>query len=862
MVKRVICRGLRSALLTGSAVALTPSAMAQQAAPAAAPEAREQGGIADIIVTAQRREENVQDVPIAISAFSAEELEARNVTETLDVIQYVPNLVGHNNTGLGSANTYYLRGVGTTESLATQDAPVGTYVDEIYISRQSANNFALFNVDRIEVLRGPQGTLFGRNTTGGAINVVLRKPGQEFGGFGELSYGSYNRVAGRASIDLPITSTLSANVAGFFASDDGYAKNITTGERLNDERAYGGRLALRFAPTDGFEWNLSAIGINTASANIVNFDCNPANPTDCDGRFVSTGLRKFNQGANQLAPLVIANGKGNLPLTAETEFILLSSNVGVDLGGARLNLIAGYVETDQDYLVDFFDGRASPTLTIGQDPVTGRPSLYNVANNIIVNPPVRGLRQGGFIIANIAESQQLTLEAKLTGSTFGAFVDYVAGVFYYDEGNVTDFADVLTSATTGVSSLLADRIVRNDTEAYAAYGQFDFNLTDRLKLTAGVRYTDERKRFNFFDNRPSCNDGTLETTCLDSRNFASVDIDNNPATPNQAIPLTQRVKIWTPRFAINYRPTDDLLFFASATRGFKSGSQSARATQVRLLRPFGPETVWSYELGAKTDLFNRRVRLNVTAFQADTSDFQGGTAFIDPVSGALTFVTGNIADQRNRGVEVEAQVQPVEGLTFSFAGGYQDIAFLIDRGAPDLNQFGQLSVNAQQLECRAALANQPSPRGTPGTALARARAACTGIVRADGDIAEPVRTPKVSFTAGISYDLKFESGWRITPNVNAIYTGDQEVGTNNLSAFISSAGQLNLARDGEAVLGSFSESHWIVNANLGLSSPDNRYSLALSCDNCFDKSYFQATLSNYSYLNPPRTWRLTARTRF
>lgn len=206
------------------------------------------------------------------------------------------------------------------------------------------------------------------------------------------------------------------------------------------------------------------------------------------------------------------------------------------------------------------------------------------------------------------------------------------------------------------------------------------------------------------------------------------------------------MKIWTPRFAAQYRVNEDVQFFVSATRGFKSGSQSARATQVRLLRPFGPETVWSYEGGMKSDLLDRTLRLNVTAFLSDTSDFQGGTAFIDQTTGALTFVTGNIADMRNRGLEVEVQWIPVDHLTLSLSGSLQDIRFIVDRSAPDVSPFGLLSVNAQQRECQAALAGQVSPRGDARTALLRARASCTGIVSVTGDIAEPVRTPEVSFT--------------------------------------------------------------------------------------------------------------------
>lgn len=848
------------ATLAGTALAaLAPAALAQEVTSATMAD-NDDGRVQDIIVTAQRREQNLQSIPVSVSAFTADELEKRNITDALGLVQFVPSLIGHNNTGLGSANTYFLRGVGTTESLATQDAPVGTYIDEIYIGRQSANNFSLFNVEQIEVLRGPQGTLFGRNTTGGAINIILRKPDQSLSGFAELSYGSYDRIGGRAGINIPVTSSLALNAAAFFNDDNGYARNVTTGERLNALRAWGARVAARFTPNDSFTWDLTFTRTHDSSSNIVNFDCNPVTPSNCRGRFASTGLLVRNNGANQLAPTVIANGKGQLPLGADTDFMMVSSNIGIDFGDHKFNLIGGYVDTRQDFLLDFFDGRAGPTLQIGQNPATGLPSLDNVSNNIILNPPVRGLRFGGFVIANKAVSKQLTIEGKLTGALFDNLVDYVAGIFAFSEENFTDFADVLGSV--GSPLLLADRVVRNDTTAIAGYAQFDVNLTDKLTVTAGIRYTDEKKDFDFRDNRPSCNDGTLEASCLDTRNFAAVDVDNNPATLPIVIPLEQRARLWTPRFAVSYQAADNLLLFASATRGFKSGSQSARATQVRLLRPFAPEKVWSYEAGFKSDLFDRRVRLNVTGFWADTTGFQGGTAFIAPDTGALTFVTSNIADMRNRGIEVEAQFIPVDGLTVSLSGSYQNIKFIIDRNEPDVNAFGLLSVNAQQRECIAALAGQASPRGDRASPLLRARTACTGIVRADGTIADPVRTPTLALTVGVSYRAQLGDDWTLTPTVNANYTGDQEVGTNNLSAFSDANGNLSLAPGGTGVLGSFSEARWLVSANLALQSADGDWFAGLGCDNCFNQDYFQATLSNYSYLNMPRTWRLTVRRSF
>jgi Outer membrane cobalamin receptor protein len=159
--------------------------------------------IEEIVVTAERREASVQDTPIAVSAYGEQQMEVLQIDNTIDLVNVVPNLFGGNNTGLGTANMYYMRGQGNDESIATFDPPVGTYVDDVYVTRQNANNFALFDVERIEVLRGPQGTLYGRNTTGGAIALIMKKPAEEFGGYAEVGMERFSKRSFKASLDIP-----------------------------------------------------------------------------------------------------------------------------------------------------------------------------------------------------------------------------------------------------------------------------------------------------------------------------------------------------------------------------------------------------------------------------------------------------------------------------------------------------------------------------------------------------------------------------------------------------------------------------------------------------------------------------------
>ncbi len=715
-----------------------------------------------ITVTAQRREQELQSVPIPVSTFTARDLELRNITNTLKVGEFIPNMVAQNNTGLGTANVYFIRALGNTESIATFDPPVGTYVNDIYVSRQNANNFSFFDVERIEVLRGPQGTLFGRNTTGGAMNVILRKPGKAQQGYIEVGGGSFGSKTSRGSVDVPFSDSFFTKFSYYYVNDRGYVRNVTTGQRLNDQDSQGYRGAFLWRMQDGLSWNLAADVTEDNGLSLYNADDNGT-------RISKSGLRNDASagGVGATGAPRFSGEKNNYGQGNRVKSKSVSSTVNYLWGDTSIDFITGWRDMTQKFAIDF-----------GNTPVS----------------------TGGFTILNDGRHKQFTQEVKAAGDI--GQLSYVAGAFYMDEKNNTDLGDLFNLAFSGganVPLVLADRVLNNTTKSKAVYAQGDFKITPQFTATLGVRYTDDKKEVGFVDNRAAAAPAAQLTTA------------NMQAA---GIPTTLSTKLATPRAAIAYQSNPDLMLFASATRGFKSGGWNARGTSAAVLTPFGIEKVWSYEAGWRMSLANNTVRFNGTLFRSDVKDLQTSSAFISP-TGAVSFIIQNFAGLKNQGIELELNAQPMRGLNTYVNVGLQDAKYVDIAPA----------ISNQQAECRASIA-----------ANATARPRCLqGIVNAAGEISTPVRAPKVSISPGVSYTMP--TGWS---NVRV-------------------TGALNLSYQGRAVAGTaenaFSEAHTVVNASIGLLGGDV-WKLTADCSNCSDKKWFTASLAGLNYLNDPRRYSM------
>lgn len=829
-------------------------------------QAQAQTGLEEIVVTAQRRSENVQNIPVSVSAFTVNELQRRNITTTKDLIMFVPNLQGNSNTGLGTANVYFMRGLGNTESVATFDPPVGTYVDDIYIARQNMNNFSFFDLEGIEVLRGPQGTLFGRNTSGGAINVKLRKPGDEARGFGEISYGRFDAIMARASVDAPINDNFSTQFAGFYSHTDGYVKAINTGQELNGSKSYGLRAALRAKPSDTVTWDLSANHMYDNQLNALNFECqmfksgvaSPGAPANCKGRFAITGYKKNPGGSSlsnvligipgpgaapntfvanaQFVPYTIANGKANQELGNKTSQSIFASNIEIAAEDVTVNFITGYLKLDQKYNFDFQDGRAGRSLAL-PNPVP----LFIAAAAGVVSP-----NGGPLVLDNKSKADEFTQEVKATGNLSDS-VKYVAGVYYFHDKNETDYVDINTGFLPPVAPQTAasfrpyrttvsgDRLLNNNTTSVAAYVQADVDITEQFSATAGIRYTDERKTLRIKDQRdPRVNpivagvqrpDFRLETANLARAGF-----------PDKLV-----TKLWTPHFALNFQANDDVLLFVTATRGFRSGGWNVRGLDITTFAPFFAEKVWAYEAGMKSQWADDRFRANVTLFDNEVSGFQLPSSFV-PITGIATFITGNAADFRSKGVEGEFQALPMDGLTLFTTVGHQKTKY---------TNIPASSVT-QQANCKALRAT-----GNPGAGVC-----ATAIVTYDGNIAKPARTPEWTLAAGASYDIETSMGVKVSPSVNVSHESSYETAGANLSYYINAAGVVNVTGDGKFVSGSHTSGFTVVNASLAIESDDEAWRAVVDCSNCFNRVWSQSSVSGYSFITPPGVWSVRIKRSF
>jgi len=584
--------------------------------------AQDAGGLEEIVVTAQKRSESMQDVPISIQVFSADEIERLNIRNTIDLVRNVPNMIGINNVGLPQAASYFLRGVGQDESISSLDPAVGTFVDGVYISRQIANNARLYDVDSVEVLRGPQGTLYGRNTSGGAIRIITQKPHDHNEGFIDLAYGEYDtrEVTGKAN--LAISDNLFLKVTAFYLDQsDGFLQNVTLNRDQWTQEATGARVQVLYSPSDRFEALLTYEHSDDDTGGIVGANALSACCSD-DVYQVESGLVNTWAGTNLDAY--------SLRATWDLD------NMQVDLIMARRNL-------NHNFMNDYSD-QALPA----------------------------------YIIPNDSDHMQESAELNFSGEGREGAVRWAAGASYYDDDNDVTFGDGLCLFGCAVEATFW-RDMTNVTKTRAVYADVAFDINDQWTLTVGGRHTDDSRVMTvqqYLDVNPLKIRDRNQGNFLDRSGYIQIPGVTFGTADVVALGTPDRFDIseFTSRVVIEYNPTDSIMVYASVADSFKGGGWAARVTSAVDFKGLTPEFVDSREFGMKSQWLNDTLRFNITYFDSDYKDLQ--VTAIDQVSGA--FVYSNKADASVDGIEVEFVYAPRDNLTVfanlgTLNGNYTDV---------------------------------------------------------------------------------------------------------------------------------------------------------------------------------------------
>jgi iron complex outermembrane receptor protein len=605
-----------------------------------APEATG-GTLAEVVVTARRMEESLQKTPVAVTALTMDDLQARSAQDLRDLARFTPN-VYMSNALLHSPDTItmYIRGVGLSDFYTTNDPGVGLYIDGVYYARSQGAILDLLDLERVEVLRGPQGTLFGKNTAGGAINLISRHPGPEVGGSLSLTAGNIGQWEARGSVSVPIADDLALGLSALTRNRDCLSRRERDGGCVGSIERRGGRAYLRWTPNSDLTVNL--IGDVTAGRSHVI----PSHPVGYDPE------QSFFKIYNDLVAAGLV--EGGLPYT------LASPGVNP----------ARYEVTGRAPVEDPID---SYGVSLGLDYEIGDATLHSItayrdvtaltfANNA---GDTGGAYDPQSVYIN-TESHWFTQEFRIDGSLFDDRLDYIGGLYYFNEVGVTN------EAVPFFAPLQAGWVNFNtqETDSYAAFVHGSYAITDRLNVSAGIRYTRETKEWSgkyahfasFASDSFDPNTQALELVLGNGDDIPN-DLNEGPASTARV----QRRDTWspiTPKIGVDFQATPDLLIFANVARGSRSGGFNGRANALVATTPFDPEYALTYEIGEKAEFLNHHLRINATAFFTDYEDLQqtvltcirepNGECRIDVGEFVYAPIVANAAAARIYGGELEA----------------------------------------------------------------------------------------------------------------------------------------------------------------------------------------------------------------
>ena len=659
-------------LLVAGVTLVASSALSAQEA--AIEEKKEDGfEINEIIITARRQEENLQKTPIAITAFSGDDMAERGYQDISQVTNITPNVVFDGASpvsGNSAAPSVFIRGVGQLDFTINADPGVGIYVDGVYVARSVGGIIDLLDLERVEVLRGPQGTLFGRNTIGGAIQLISKKPSGSFEGFGEIRTGTDNQIRVQSVVDFPVSDSVSAKVSATVHQRDGYVTN-GIGQDLGDDDSYSMRGQVLFQPSEDFSTyfvvdytnddengapNVALTAYpngNFAGArynNIPGFGCGaPSVPLLANGDLntsdpaYATYLAFINNNPNCFDITDIATDRNRTNSTtfalSENEIFGASATVEYDFDNANFKSITAYRTLDSRFQRD------------------SDHTAFSIFDTI-----------------NEQEQSQFSQEFLLTGGTDTS--KWVGGLYYFKEDAIED-VNILLPAGGGPVNIRG--IFNNDVENsnWAAFGEVTFDLSERWHLTTGLRYTEETKDYR-------ANQIFTLSSLPPVQNIAVTDFGLVAALPDGYPTLVQlvddpgqslTVDQLDYRINLAYDFSDDVFGYLTHSTGFKSGGFNQRylaPTSDGLAITYDPEFIDLYEIGVKMDLADGKVRLNAAAFLMDYTDIQV-SASTETSNGAR--VTSNAAEATIQGAELEFTFVPNSSFLIEGSLGWLDASY-------------------------------------------------------------------------------------------------------------------------------------------------------------------------------------------
>jgi iron complex outermembrane receptor protein len=620
-----------STLVVGSLFVCTGTAQAQATGAASAEQPAASQGLGEIVVTAQRRQQNLQDVGVAVSALNADALREKGVKDSTEIMNAVPGVLLQHTFGGGGTNANLsVRGITQTDTSPNQEPPNAMYIDDVFLSSPAMASFGLYDTERVEVLRGPQGTLFGRASSGGLVNFLSVKPSKDWNGFAEVSYSSFNTASLEAAVGGPLSDRVRFRLAGKIERSDGYLINTAPGGQNafeSDMQALRGQIEADL--TDKLTARIS-----------VSYEESP----------------KTVQGGYQAQPAYFvpdaSSATGALPA-------LLPANVDA-YGTGPGNDLAGYRNTDPRFnAVGFNNGnylqkhRIASSLYLTY--ALGDATLSSITNytkfkfNYMEDPDGGPLDLARFNYGQ--DLDQFSQELRINGKS--GPLTYTAGAYYLHSRQTFPQQFVGFLGTPFAFNVL--NTGHQALDSWALFGQAEYQFTDKLKLTGGLRYTNETKSFESVDYALDPNNPVVDPSLI----F----YDFRPSSVGAL--ARNKEGLWSGKIQLDYKPAEHALLYLGVSRGVKgAGFNTNNAGTLTVdLTQFKSEYLYAYEGGAKFDLFDRKLRINASAFYYDYHRFQGFTFF------SVTGRAGNY-DGYFKGGEIEITARPLPTLDINLGASY------------------------------------------------------------------------------------------------------------------------------------------------------------------------------------------------